>query len=1011
MKGCIKSWLSLKSSVSKTAMCRLVKQQSPCADDPTKPTVNFPAYAGQALHKKKIYGWLCWCLFLWFVSFGQAKEMNKEATVQSMQCDTFTISGYFTSPGSCFYNIASVTSPANTTWKDSVCVTVNYACTDSSTFIIYDSTYSTTLNYRYDTLNVFIEGTLFVNDTLKLMRCNVYMNAGAHIIVQAGGYLDIDSSLVTGCLAMWRGITVLDYGEIIVHEGSTIADGDTTILANNKAKATLHNAYFKNFVLGVYMPPSANVYYNGTTIKIEQTTFDFTVFKQNYTGQNTHGSKPECGVLLNDWIGTIGGTLPLQLNSFNNLNTGIVSIGSILNVKRSVFKNINYDTFYSTAYIGTAITSIKNNNHSGKLTVFPEPWSYTTVDSSYRGIYAIGSELTVNYVHLLNVRTGVEQMNAPMLSTNTVSNCTITASHIAIKMLSNAFAKYMYATNNNITINGMTTSGLSLANYGIWMSEGNANTFVRYTASNNSLNLTNALHGIYSGALNTAKIKYNVIKLNGNGNGILISANRYSNISCNNITGTYSTGITGNSSGMTFSLNNSVGKNTVSCNTVDSTYRGFNFGGQNPSTVFKGNEMNTHFNGLYLNSTATMGQQFHHGNEWNGPFGSFGAINLAGINFVPFSIFTVDSTLGAVYNPTVNPSNGWFYPDTTGNTFYCYSSTVCSSPPPALTDSAYNVMIANGTLESDEYIDESRVMAEEYLYRELADDSALWFSDSTYIQFMLDKGIENTGYLYDVEEYLRAAYQHDSAFMSLVDSCNLQITILTDSIAKLEEFQPDGWDAMRDQVLYTIEFLNQTILNLYIQREATLNNNLENAELQNDYVVNGELPETNSAYINEIEINFIERDNDIQYIIDNYAGIFALANQCPFAGGEAVERARTKVAMVNDSVYYNDVNTCLQNGIYRIANKDSFLVKEIKSIVIKPNPANDKITVELIGNYEGICNIEVINPLNKVILNEQMPCNEKVKTINVSQIAQGIYSVNVYINNEVRLVNKITIIR
>jgi len=32
---------------------------------------------GQALRKKKIYGWLCWCLFLWFVSFGQVKEMNK----------------------------------------------------------------------------------------------------------------------------------------------------------------------------------------------------------------------------------------------------------------------------------------------------------------------------------------------------------------------------------------------------------------------------------------------------------------------------------------------------------------------------------------------------------------------------------------------------------------------------------------------------------------------------------------------------------------------------------------------------------------------------------------------------------------------------------------------------------------------------------------------------------------------------------------------------------------------
>ena len=279
-------------------MYRFIILQSPCADDPTKVrTVNFPAYVGQALRKKKIYGWLCWCLFLWFVSFGQAKEMNKEATVQSMQCDTFTVSGYFTSPGSCFYNVASVTSPIGTTWKDSVCVSVNYACTDSSTFIIYDSTYSTTLNYRYDTLNIFVEGTLFVNDTLKLMRCNVYMDAGAHIIVQNGGYLDIDSSMVIGCLAMWRGITVEDFGELLVHEGSTVADADTTVLANNKAKATLQNAYIKNFVLGVYVPPTTNAYYNGTTLKVEQTTFDFTTFKPNYTGQNTHGVKPECGSL------------------------------------------------------------------------------------------------------------------------------------------------------------------------------------------------------------------------------------------------------------------------------------------------------------------------------------------------------------------------------------------------------------------------------------------------------------------------------------------------------------------------------------------------------------------------------------------------------------------------------------------------------------------------------------------------------------------------------------------
>ncbi|MEZ5109633.1 MAG: hypothetical protein R2829_11805 [Bacteroidia bacterium] len=64
-------------------------------------------------------------------------------------------------------------------------------------------------------------------------------------------------------------------------------------------------------------------------------------FKPDYAGQNPHGSKSQCGVMLNDWIGTIGGgTQYYQLNYFNNLNTGIVGIGSMLTVKRSCFLKI-----------------------------------------------------------------------------------------------------------------------------------------------------------------------------------------------------------------------------------------------------------------------------------------------------------------------------------------------------------------------------------------------------------------------------------------------------------------------------------------------------------------------------------------------------------------------------------------------------------------------------------------------------------------------------------------------
>ncbi len=938
-----------------------------------------------------------------------ATTLAGSVTLNPMQCDTFTVSGYFTQYGSCFYNVATVTSPANTTWQDSVCVNVTYPCTDSTTLIIPANTYSTTLDYRYDTLNIYIAGTLYVNDTLKLMRCTVYMDAQAQITVMNGGYLDIDSSTVTGCTNMWRGITVEDFGEVKIHEGSLIADGDTTILAKNKSKVNIDNAHFRNFVLGVYIPPKAGTFYNGTTLTVQQATFEFNAFKPDYAGQNPHGSKSQCGVMLSDWIGTIGGgTQFMELNYFNNLNTGIVGIGSMLTIKRSCFKNINYDNFYNEPYRGTAITNIKNSNsNTTTLRVLPEVWNYITVDSSYRGIYANGSELTVNYIHLLNVRTGVESKNSPLLSTNMVTNCTITATHSGIFWNYNPLARFMYANDNNITINGTSQGGgfFSVVNSGIYMSEF-SNGFVQYTASGNTIHTNNAGFGIYAGALTNAKIKYNDIGMTGSGTGISVNKNINASVSCNTVRGNYA-GSSQASAGI--AVNNSSNKTTMYCNTADSTYRGFFFGGACPNTVLKGNEMTNHFNGLYLNNGGTyIGTQPNHGNKWNGTFGSFGAVNAAAQPLWQLSAFTVSPLSGAAYNPVVSPSTGWFFPDTTGSTFYCYSSIVCSSLPPALVDSALNAMIANGEIEPEEYVAETKAIAEEYLYRELADDSALRFSDSTYIQFMLEKGFENTAYLYDAEEYLRAAYSIDTFYMSLVDSCNLQITILTDSIEKLNE---EGLTDLIEQAIYTIDFLNQTINNLYIQREATLNNNLENAELQNEYVTNGELPEINAALMNEIEINYLESGGNIEILQNNYSNIYSVAMQCPYSGGGAVERARSLISFINDSVIYNDDLVCLQNGVYRFAN-DSINTQELNKIIVQPNPTNDKVEILLIGNFKnGLCEIEIKNLLGEVVKSDVMNCNDKQKAIDVSGLARGVYSINVSVQDIQNLTTKLVIIK
>ncbi|MBS1764952.1 MAG: hypothetical protein JSS90_08315, partial [Bacteroidetes bacterium] len=856
-----------------------------------------------------------------------------------------------------------------------------------------------------------------VNGTLVLNNCMVYVNAGGQIIVQSNGNLILNSTTIQSCDTMWRGINVLASGKLKLN-GSTLRNANTGIYAVHQSQVEILQSEIYDCVTGLKIPPRPSGGYNSIALKVDGSRFKMQSpsFKPDYAGQTPHGTLPKAGIDMTNMITTIG---DVNLNEFEKLNTGITAISSIVTVKRSKFTNIGYDTFYNEPYRGTAIVSVGmpvGDIHTGSLTVLPEAIAYNTVDNCYRGIYTDKSKLTANYVHLLNVRTGVEAMNAPLLSTNTVSNCTITATHIGIKMATNPFARFMYVTDNDIIVNGGATSGLSLANYGLWMSEGNPATFVRYTASNNHITLNNALHAIYAGALNTAKIKYNVVKLNGNGNGISVSANQNSAVSCNSVTGTYATGITGSTSGI--SAGNMNNKVTMYCNTVDSTYRGFSFGGANPNTVFRGNEMNTHYVGLYLNTGSPanptyMGTQPHNGNKWNLPTVSgFGGINLSQTGWVPLSRFDVDSLLGSVYNPMVTPSS-WFNPTNGGNTFYCYSSTVCSSPPPALSDTTIRDLIELGIFDSEEISEEAKAIAQEYIYRELADDSALWISDSTYIQFMLDNQEKPVAYLYNADEYLKAAYMYDSTLMALIDSCNLQIRLFTDSVTMYSSGTGVGTikaDSLKLVWRGHIDFLNQTINNIKIQSDALIKDKLDSAQYINDIVISDKIPEQNTVTINNIEIHYLETEQDKQVLIDNYNELLSIANQCPFVGGAAVERARSFVAMLNDSVVYNDDYVCLQSGVYRISTTDS-LIENANSIIVKPNPASDKVEVKLVGKFKGICKIEFINVLGEIVLSDEMNCNETLKSINVSFLPQSIYTIKVYINNQVSLINKVAIIR
>ena len=139
--------------------------------------------------------------------------------------------------------------------------------------------------------------------------------------------------------------------------------------------------------------------------------------------------------------------------------------------------------------------------------------------------------------------------------------------------------------------------------------------------------------------------------------------------------------------------------------------------------------------------------------------------------------------------------------------------------------------------------------------------------------------------------------------------------------------------------------------------------------------------------------------------------ILSIAQQCPYTGGPAVERARTLIAMVNDSVFYDDVNTCLQVGVYKQTPDDSLKQVNGNALILIPNPAKETFQVGLIGDLsDGACNLTINNAIGELVFIQELNCKAETINIDISKLNQGIYSVKVT-TGSVSLIQKLTIVR
>lgn len=155
--------------------------------------------------------------------------------------------------------------------------------------------------------------------------------------------------------------------------------------------------------------------------------------------------------------------------------------------------------------------------------------------------------------------------------------------------------------------------------------------------------------------------------------------------------------------------------------------------------------------------------------------------------------------------------------------------------------------------------------------------------------------------------------------------------------------RPRRWPALLGTLGGLQQSLNELVtLNNQALEQAASGKSLTADEVKatNEGIGTGELIEGNEKLVKAIYLSTLAKDID-EFSTDEAAQLFDIANQCPMVGGNAVYRARSLYALIDDDVDFDDPTLCLAHGILVRSMEQA----DTRTVQVMPNPAADGATL------------------------------------------------------------------
>ena len=923
------------------------------------------------------------------------------------------ISGAFNDVGSCTstpnntVNTATIagTSSSASACLDVICPPIEYDAiitsdADADAFIANNSAGVFGLN-----IYIFDGVTLTINNNFQFSNCHIMMGSGSEIAVLSSNKLSIDKTTIKSCPFMWRGITLNTQAELYTYE-STIEDAERGVLAYQGSVQSIIKTNFYNCVTGITSIPNYSnpgvMYPIGFEVYGSKFGKTGLILKKEYTGQIlNHGKIGFAGIHFIDVEDITIGNEVMLANEFFNINYGIKLVNTNTTITNNHFLNIRSDNFYKLLpddQLGAAIhaDNIDYLQPAASLAVSPLASGTATIEKSDIGLFNKRYNIRIDQVIMDEVEVGVRATRNE-LCTNSITNCEIHSNRTGVLWYDNNLAYDMVITESRIYNEGLFGC--------IELHELVNNNQANYRVLNNPH--IEALHsgrGILSNGVSNAQIGYNNIFIKDAhpnassplGIGININDGRTNSVFCNT-TGTDIRHSNFGSIGLLVSLSDF---NTISCNHLNSATIGARFGGLCNSTRYRGNAMQNNGEGLHLDNSAIIGDQIHHGNLWVNYSLQEGAVNDNFGNEI-FSEFIIH-TPSLPYFPITNPSTGWFVYRPNVLPFSCLTSQSCLTAEPdpdpdPIERTSLDSLIATDSLQFPIYNDETRSMARERLLERIQRDTSQYLTDAIFSDFYTEVLNSPTGEINNIGLQLAQALEINPVSYStllLTDSLiqqTLDSMYVLDSISRL---QPDpNNDIIRVQLSHQLNNL-RSATSILTARATNLGLIRDSLLLLNAAIQPTELPDINRHTVFEIVIRYHEEGSNV--LVAEYNTLFSIAQQCPYEGGTAVYTARSLLRIINDSIEYFDDIVCLQAGYYRQMDNR---VDNKQRIKIVPNPANGSIDVFAIRTHEGGGEIQIYNSIGECVYLASAEIGTKLKRLDTSNLAPGIYNIKVKLNN------------